>query len=172
MERSIERLILMSRWLQVPMYLGLAGALIVLSLKFFEELVALTAAFWGVHESGVILAILTLVDFVLVANLVVMVLIGGYENFVSKLDVDAARDRLSWLGKFESGTIKIKLATSIVSISAIHLLGAFINYERVSNEKLLLLLAIQLTFAASAMMIGLIDRIAAGSSARTDHPHA
>lgn len=161
MERMIESLILGSRWLQVPLYLGLVVALAVLGAKFFEELLALSLAVWGAPESSVVLATLMLVDIVLVANLVIMVVIGGYENFVSKLDIDAAHARLSWLGKLEGGTIKVKLATSIVSISAIHLLGAFINYERVANDKLVLLLAIHLAFVVSATCLAYVDRLAA-----------
>lgn len=160
MERAIEAVVLGSRWLQVPLYLGLVIALAILGVKFFEELVALSLAVWSAPESSVVLATLMLVDIVLVANLVIMVIIGGYEDFVSRLDIDAARARLSWLGKLEGGTIKVKLATSIASISAIHLLGAFINYERVPNDKLVILLAIQLAFVLSATCLAYVDRLA------------
>ena len=159
MEARIERLIMASRWLQVPMYLGLAATLVVLIVKFFEEFVLLSAVVWGEPEAGVILAVLTLVDIVLVANLVVMVMIGGYENFVSKLDIAEASERLPWLGKLETGSIKVRVSTSIVLISAIHLLGAFINFRSVPNDKLLVLVAIHLAFVASAVMVGLVDRL-------------
>ena len=98
----------------------------------------------------VVLSVLTLVDLVMVANLMIMVIISGYENFVSKLDVAQATELLSWFGKLDYGSIKIKLASSIVAISSIHLLKAFLNVTEIPNDKLLWLVIIHLTFVFSA----------------------
>jgi uncharacterized protein (TIGR00645 family) len=158
-EGLIERAIFASRWLQAPLYLGLIVTLVVLVIKFFGELVHLTAAAWSAEESDVVLYILTLVDIVMVANLVVMVMISGYENFVSRIEAAEASEKLSWFGKLDHGSIKIKLASSIVAISAIHLLKAFLNAEVIGNDKLVLLIAMHLTFVVSALLLALIDRI-------------
>jgi uncharacterized protein (TIGR00645 family) len=96
----------------------------------------------------------------MVANLVVMVIISGYENFVSRIEFAETAEKLSWFGKLDAGTIKIKLASSIVAISAIHLLKAFLNAEEIPNDKLWLLIALHLTFVVSALLLALIDRLA------------
>src|SRR5689334_9968453 len=118
MERAIERVIFASRWLQAPLYLGLVAVLALLGLKFFQEFVHVTAEMWHIAESQLVLLVLGMVDLVMVANLVVMVVISGYENFVSRIDLGTARDRLSWFGKLDAGSLKIKLASSIVAISS------------------------------------------------------
>ena len=159
-ERAIERIIFASRWLQVPLYFGLVIVLAVVVVKFFQEFVHLSGMIIGADESKLILAVLSLVDLVLVANLVVMVTISGYENFVSRLDVDNARGQLSWLGKLDAGTIKIKIASSIVAISAIHLLRAFLDAAEIPNDKLILLVVVHLTFVVSALLLAIIDRLA------------
>jgi uncharacterized protein (TIGR00645 family) len=156
MDQLIERAVLNSRWLQVPLYFGLIAVLLILVVKFGQELAVLSLGVWGLEEAGVIHTVLTLVDIMLVANLVIMIAIAGYDNFVSRIADAPARTKLAWLGKIESGSIETKVATSIVLISGIHLLGAFINYERVSNDKLVLLLAIHLAFVVSAVLIALV----------------
>lgn len=98
-------------------------------MKFGQELVTLSLDAWGLQEAGVIHTVLTLVDIMLVTNLVIMIAIAGYDNFVSRIADVHARTKLSWLEKIESGSIETKVATSIVLISGIHLLGAFINFE-------------------------------------------
>jgi uncharacterized protein (TIGR00645 family) len=158
-ESLIEKTLFASRWLQAPLYLGLAITLIVLVVKFFEELVHVTATAWAAEESQIVLLVLTLVDIVLVANLIIMVMISGYENFVSRIDIEAATEKLSWFGKLDHGSIKIKLASSIVAISAIHLLKAFLNADLIGNDKLVLLIVMHLTFVVSALLLALIDRI-------------
>lgn len=158
-ELLIEKLLIGARWLQAPLYVGLIGTLVILVIKFFDELMHITAAVWHVEEGGVILYVLTLVDIVLVANLIVMVMISGYENFVSRLDEASTNEKLSWFGKLDHGSIKIKLASSIVSISAIHLLKAFLDAQHIPNDKLLLLIAIHITFVISAVLLALIDRM-------------
>ena len=111
-EKIVERLIFGSRWLQVPLYVGLIGTLVILLIRFTIEFVELLHKALSTDESHVILGVLTLVDLVMVANLIVMVVISGYENFVSKIDLNEVADKLSWFGKLDSGSLKIKLAVS------------------------------------------------------------
>jgi uncharacterized protein (TIGR00645 family) len=158
-EWFIEQAIYTARWLQAPLYLGLIVTLVVLVIKFFDELLHLTAVAWTAEEGEVVLYVLTLVDVVMVANLIVMVMISGYENFVSRIDVVSANEKLAWFGKLDHGSLKIKLASSIVAISAIHLLKAFLNADVIGNDKLFLLIAMHLTFVISAVLLALIDRI-------------
>lgn len=158
-EALVEKILIGARWLQAPLYLGLIATLVILVFKFFDELVHVMAVVWQLEEGGVVLYVLTLVDIVLVANLIVMVMISGYENFVSRMDEQSTSEKLSWFGKLDHGSIKIKLASSIVSISAIHLLKAFLNAQHVANDKLLLLIAIHITFVISAVLLALIDRM-------------
>lgn len=158
-ERVVEKIIFSSRWLQVPLYLGLVAVLAMLSVKFVLELVHLSAEIWTMNESKVVLAVLTLVDVVMVANLIVMVVISGYENFVSRLDLGEAEDKLSWFGKLDAGSLKIKLASSIVAISSIHLLKAFLDINEIPNDKLIMLIAIHMTFIASALLLAYLDKM-------------
>ncbi len=158
-ERAIEKVIFSSRWFQVPLYLGLVAVLVMLSVKFILELVHLSTDIWSMGESKVVLAVLTLVDVVMVANLIVMVVISGYENFVSRLDLGEAEDKLSWFGKLDAGSLKIKLASSIVAISSIHLLKAFLDVNEIPNDKLVMLIAIHVTFIASALMLAYLDKM-------------
>jgi len=108
-------------------------------------------------ESQVVLALLALVDLAMVAGLIVMVMFSGYENFVSKLDVQG--EKLGWLGKLDAGTLKLKVAASIVAISSIHLLRKFMLAEDISNDKLMWYVIIHMTFVLSALMLGLLDRM-------------
>ena len=114
------------------------------------------------RETDLVLTALSLVDLVLVANLLVMVIISGYENFVSRIDLPEgnAEDTLTWVGKLDSGTLKLKVAASIVAISSINLLKAFMNAEDVADDKLLWLVVMHLTFVASAVLMGLLEKIA------------
>jgi len=158
-ERGVERLILASRWLQVPLYLGLILALALFVLKFFQQLWHMTESFWTLEESQMVLVVLSLMDIVMVANLLIMVVISGYENFVSRIDAVPGAETLSWFGKLDHGTIKIKLASSIVAISSIHLLKAFLDAEKIANDKLLWLVVIHLTFVLSALLMAYLDRL-------------
>ena len=105
------------------------------------------------------LAVLSLVDLIMVANLVVMVIISGYENFVSRIDIDDTRDRLAWFGKLDAGSLKIKLASSIVAISSIHLLQRFLEAGDYDNSKLYALVVMHMAFVVSALMLTYIDKI-------------
>lgn len=158
MSHYIERAVLSCRWLQVPLYLGLVGVLLILVLKFGQELATLSITAWELSEAGLIHTVLTLVDIMLVTNLVVMITIAGYDNFVARI-ADTTSDRPWWLGRIESGSIEIKVATSIVLISGVHLLGAFVSYEEISNDKLVILLVIHLAFVASALLLAFVDRL-------------
>jgi uncharacterized protein (TIGR00645 family) len=158
LERLIERFLFGGRWLLVPLYIGLTLVLVLFSVKFFQELLHLIPALSDLHESDLILAALSLADLVLVGNLLVMVVLSGYENFVSR--IDHANGELSWLGKVDAGTLKIKVAASIVAISSIHLLKAFVKADSIPNDKLLWLVVIHLTFVVSALLLAFVDKIA------------
>jgi uncharacterized protein (TIGR00645 family) len=160
-ERSIERLFFASRWLLAPVYLGLSVALVVLGIKFFAELWHALTHVMSLSEAEVVLSLLALVDLSLVAGLIVMVMFSGYENFVSKIDVEGGGDKLGWLGKLDAGTLKLKVAASIVAISSIHLLRKFMQAESIDNDKLLWYVIIHMTFVASAVLMGLLDRMTA-----------
>ena len=163
MERMIERLLLGSRWILAPVYLGMSLALIALSVKFFQEVYRVLSHVWTLPEADLILAILALVDMVLVASLLVLVMFSGYENFVSRIEVEDGGERLGWLGKLDSGTLKLKVAASIVAISSIHLLRAFMNLGEVPNDKLAWYVVIHLTFVFSALLMGVLDRVSFAS---------
>ncbi|HTG24301.1 MAG TPA: TIGR00645 family protein [Reyranella sp.] len=169
LELGIERLILGSRWLQAPLYLGLLVVLAVVVIKFPFKIWELMQRALIVEEADLVLAVLSLVDLIMVANLVVMVIISGYENFVSHIDTEGITDKLSWFGKLDAGSLKIKLASSIVAISSIHLLQRFLEANTMSNDKLYVLMAMHLTFVLSALMLTYIDRLA--STKKIDSGH-
>jgi uncharacterized protein (TIGR00645 family) len=159
MERIFERILFALRWLLAPLYLGLALLLVIFCVHFFRELVHMFEAAKTIGEVDLILASLSLIDLTLVASLIVMVMLSGYENFVSKLDVDETEHSLAWLGKLDAGSLKIKVAASIVAISSIQLLKACMNVNAVPNDKLILLIATHLTFVISALLLAVMDRI-------------
>jgi uncharacterized protein (TIGR00645 family) len=163
MERMIERLLLASRWILAPVYLGLSLALFALGIKFFQETYHTLVHIWTIPESDMVLSILALVDMVLVASLVVMVMFSGYENFVSRIDIEEGGERLGWLGKLDSSTLKLKVAVSIVAISSIHLLRAFMNVQQLPDDKLMWYVIIHLTFVVSALLMGVLDKISFAS---------
>jgi uncharacterized protein (TIGR00645 family) len=163
LERLIEKTLFASRWILAPIYLGLALALLALGLKFFQEVFHVLSHIWTMKEADMILTMLALIDMVLVGSLVIMVMFSGYENFVSRIDIDEDTDKLGWLGKLDAGTLKLKVAVSIVAISSIHLLKAFMNAPQIPNDKLLWYVVIHLTFVVSAVLMGVLDRIAFSS---------
>ena len=158
-ERSIERAMYASRWVLAPIYLGLSLALFAIGIKFFQEIWHVLPNVFEIHETNLVLAILALVDMVLVSGLVIMVMLSGYENFVSKIDVDEETEKLGWLGKLDPGSLKAKVAASIVAISSIHLLRAFMNAEQIDNNKLVMYVVIHMTFVFSALLMGYLDKI-------------
>lgn len=167
MERLIERLLFASRWILAPVYLGMSLALVALGVKFFMELYHLLTHVIGLSEADLVLILLAMVDMVLVGSLIIMVMFSGYENFVSALDVDVGTEKLSWLGKLDANSLKLKVASSIVAISSIHLLRAFMETPTMVNEDrqsaLMWYVIIHLTFVVSAVMMGVLDRITSGS---------
>ncbi|MGB5833021.1 MAG: TIGR00645 family protein [Thiohalocapsa sp.] len=163
MSRFFERLLFASRWILAPIYLGMSLALVALAVKFFQEIWHVLAHIWTASEAELILTVLALVDLALVASLVVMVMFAGYENFVSKLDIAEDAKQLGWLGKLDASTLKLKVAISIVAISSIHLLSAFMNLNEISNEKLMWYVIMHLTFVVSALLMGVLDRISFSS---------
>jgi len=166
MERTIERLLFASRWILAPVYLGMSLALVALGIKFFMELYHLLTNVVTLAESDLVLVLLAMVDMVLVGSLIIMVMFSGYENFVSALDVGDSTEKLSWLGKLDANSLKLKVASSIVAISSIHLLRAFMETPaRVSEGQentLMWFVIIHLTFVVSAVMMGVLDRITSG----------
>lgn len=159
MERLIETLMLRSRWLLAPVYLGLSLALIALMIKFFQEVFHLFAHIFTASEAEVILIVLALIDISLVGGLLVMVMMSGYENFVSELDAQDGGEKLGWLGKMDSSSLKMKVAASIVAISSIHLLKVFMNIENINPDILFWYVIVHLTFVVSAFAMGVLDRV-------------
>jgi len=158
MENAVEKLLYYSRWLLVPMYVGLALLLLVLTATFAAELIHLVPRLFALSEKDAILAALSLIDLVLVGSLVVMVVISGYENFVSRIELADGDEKLAWVGKLDAGTLKLKVASSIVAISSVHLLKAFMNATETPNDKLLWLVVIHMTFVVSALLMAVIER--------------
>ena len=163
MERLIEKTLFASRWILAPIYLGLSLALVALGIKFFQEVFHVLSDIVAMSEADTVLTILAMIDMVLVASLVVMVMFSGYENFVSRIDLDDNTEKLGWLGKYDSGTLKLKVAASIVAISSIHLLRAFMNAQQIPNDKLMWYVIIHLTFVVSAVLMALMDRMSFAS---------
>jgi uncharacterized protein (TIGR00645 family) len=162
MERFIERLLFASRWLLAPMYLGLSLGLIALGVKFFQEAWHVLSHVFTLAEADLVLTVLALIDLVLVGGLMVMVMLSGYENFVSRIEMDPDMPRdagLAWLGKLDAGTLKLKVAAAIVAISSIHLLRIFMNAAHVPNDKIFWYVILHLTFVVSAVLLGVLDKM-------------
>lgn len=158
-ERYAENFLYASRWLLAPIYIGLSLGLLMLGVKFFQEAIHSIPIILDIKEADLILIILSLVDMALVGGLLVMVMLSGYENFVSQIDIDEGKEKLSWLGKLDSGSLKQKVAASIVAISSIHLLKAFMNISQIPNEKLLWYVIIHMTFVLSAIGMSWVDKM-------------
>lgn len=162
LELFVETVILASRWLLVIFYLGLALALGVYAVSFGGKLWEFLSKVMVLEEADAILKMLGLIDAALVASLVVMVIISGYENFVSRFDNE---ETVHWLGQIDAGSLKIKVASTIVAISSIHLLQIFLNVEKYQGDKLMWFTLIHLTFIVSALFLALIDKISARKGA-------
>lgn len=159
MEKKLEQLMYATRWLLAPIYLGLSIAIILLGIKFFAELAHTIPIIFSIKEVDLILLILSLIDMALVGGLLVMIMFSGYENFVSTLDLDDDKEKLSWLGKMDAASLKNKVAASIVAISSIHLLKVFMSAQGVPNDKIKWYVIVHLTFVASAFAMGYLDKI-------------
>lgn len=148
-----------SRWVLAPVYLGMSLALFALFIKFYQELYHFLPHILEIDESQLILKLLTLIDLTLVGSLVVIVMFSGYENFVSQMDIGENTEKLDWLGSHDYGSLKMKVAASIVAISSIHLLKIFMNVQETDNDKLMWYVLIHLTLVASALFMGYLDKI-------------
>ncbi len=148
-----------SRWLLAPVYFGLSLALLALSIKFFQEIIHVLPNIFAIAEADLVLTLLSLIDMALVGGLLVMVMFSGYENFVSQLDISDDKEKLSWLGKMDSTSLKSKVAASIVAISSIHLLRVFMDAKNVPDNKLMWYVIIHLTFVLSAFVMGYLDKL-------------
>ena len=158
-EKTFSNLILFSKWFQLPLYLGLILGGCLYTYRYLVELVHLSMHINSITESVLMMGILNLVDIVMVANLLIMVIIGGYSTFVSKLDLHAEKELPNWLDHISAGTLKIKLSTVLVGISGIHLLQSFINLAQVSQQQIIMQMAIHLTFLISAIGLALTEYI-------------
>ena len=157
MEVFFERLMYAARWLLAPLYIGLSAALLALAVKFFQEVFHILPHVLELTEADLILGILSLIDMGLVGGLIVMVMFSGYENFVSALNIGEHTEKLEWLGKMDAGSLKNKVAASIVAISSIRLLRVFMELQTIPDSKLLWYVVIHLTFVLSAVVMAKID---------------
>lgn len=175
MEKSIkamEGFIFWSRWLQAPLYLGLIAAQGVYVYQFMHELLHLITKAGSLGESDIMLIVLGLIDVVMIANLLIMVIIGGYETFVSKLDLEGNPDQPEWLSHVNAGVLKVKLATALIGISSIHLLKTFINAAQLEDRVIIAQVVIHLAFLISAMSIAWTDKMMTGTLLMSKHaPH-
>jgi uncharacterized protein (TIGR00645 family) len=165
-ERRLEATLFASRWLMAPFYLGLVVALAVLLFVFLRELVHQIGTLPEMNAEGAILMALSLIDMSLAGNLMLIVIFSGYENFVSRLDAGDMADRPAWMGKVDFSGLKLKLVSSIVAISAIALLRAFmkIGHEPLNETELQWLILVHLTFVTSGVLLALMDFLASRSA--------
>ena len=189
--RPLPRLIFASRWLQLPLYLGLIIAQGVYVIHFLVELLHLVEAAFGsqtalqalissigyktaapivtLNETVIMLVVLALIDVVMISNLLIMVIVGGYETFVSRMDLEGHRDQPEWLSHVNASVLKVKLATAIIGISSIHLLKTFINADNYTDRVLIAQTVIHITFLLSAMAIAYTDKLMSGSANGKSH---
>lgn len=161
MERLIERTLIAARWLLAPLYLGLALLLVLFIVQFFQSLWHATLGVIGTTHTELIIDALSMVDLALVASLIEIVMLSGYVNFISRLDLESVSVQLGWLAKLDAGSVKVKIAVAIVVISAIDLLQAFLEIEDIANDKLLWRVIVHLTFVVSALALACLDRLTA-----------
>jgi len=157
--KVLSNILFGSRWLQVPLYLGLIIAQLVYVVHFMVELEHLVFGTFSLTEEKIMLIVLGLIDVVMISNLLIMVIVGGYETFVSRLNLEGHPDEPEWLSHVNANVLKVKLATAIIGISSIHLLKSFINAPNLTNEVLLWQTVIHMAFIASAVSIAYIDRL-------------
>jgi len=169
-ELAIERLLLASRWILLVFYFGLAAGLVVYAIAFVKKFVKVAGGVFELGDNDMILAMLGLIDAALVAGLVVMVMLSSYENFVSRLE--GAAHELSWLGKLDTGSLKVKVASSIVAISSIHLLQIFLNLQNYTATQMLWGTLMHLTFVASALILAVLDKLISSKGKGDDKAEA
>lgn len=159
-EHALETIIFTSRWLLAPLYLGLIASIALLVLKFIKELWHLFHAALFEDSGNLIVGVLSLVDLVMIANLLILIIFAGYENFVSKIDTASHEDRPDWMGLVSFSDLKMKIIGSIVAISAIELLKSFMNLKEYSDGTLAWKVGIHLTFVVSGVLFAIMDRTA------------
>ena len=155
----IARIIFASRWIQLPIYLGLIVVQMIYAWKFLKALWHLIVNLGVMDENTVMLAVLNLIDVVMIANLLLMVIVGGYETFVSRLNTDNHPDQPEWLDHVNASVLKVKLSMAIISISSIHMLQTFINAAQLPEKVMMWQLLLHLGFLVSALAMALTDRI-------------
>ena len=158
-EQFLESFIFGSRWLLAPFYLGLVGAIALLLYKFVKEFINLLPVVWSGDGGQVMVGVLTLVDVALVANLLLIIIFAGYENFVSKIDTGDHEDRPDWMGHVSFSDLKIKVIGSIVAISGIELLKAFVDVDAYTTEQLAWKVGLHMTFVVSGVLFAVMDRL-------------
>jgi uncharacterized protein (TIGR00645 family) len=161
---TLPKLIFMSRWLQVPLYLGLIVAQGVYVVLFVKEVWHLVSHAFTLDETNIMLVVLGLIDVVMISNLLIMVIIGGYETFVSRLGVEGHPDEPEWLDHVNAGVLKVKLSMALISISSIHLLKTFISPDQNTTHTIMWQVIIHVAFLVSALVMALVDRL-------TTHTH-
>lgn len=159
LKRFIENTLYSARWLLAPIYLGLSLILFVLAIKFFQETWHIFTAILTISEKELVLMTLSLIDLAMLGGLIVMVMFSGYEIFVSRLDIGSEEEKLDWLGKLDAASLKLKIAASIVAISSIHLLRAFMNVEQLLVNDLMWYVIIHMAFVASAVAMGYLGKM-------------
>ena len=159
LEHILEKVMFASRWLMAPFYLGLIICLIVLLITFCSELIHFFTGGMTFEETEIILFALTLIDLSFTGNLLLIVIFSGYENFVSKIDIANHEDKPSWRGTVDFSGLKLKLISSIVAISGIHLLKLFFNLNNYTKEQITLFIAVHLTFVFSGVILAYMDYI-------------
>ncbi|MGJ7526630.1 YqhA family protein [Variovorax sp. GB1P17] len=189
----LPRLIFASRWLQLPLYLGLIVAQAVYVMHFLVELLHLVEAAFGsqtalqalitsigykttapvgaLNETVIMLVVLALIDVVMISNLLIMVIVGGYETFVSRMNLEGHRDQPEWLSHVNASVLKVKLATAIIGISSIHLLKTFINADNYTDRVLIAQTVIHIAFLLSAMAIAYTDKLMTANASQGGAPH-
>ena len=161
-EVFLEKLMFASRWLMAPFYFGLIFALFLLLIIFLSEIIHFISNF-EINETSLILFILTLIDLSFAGNLLIIVIFSGYENFVSKINVNNHEDKPDWMGTVDFSGLKLKLISSIVAISGIHLLKVFFGIENYTENQIILFIAIHLTFVISGVLLAYMDSLVAKS---------
>lgn len=161
--RTLGNMIFFSRWLQAPLYFGLIVAQCVYVFHFLIELWHLIGKATKIGETEIMLTVLGLIDVVMIANLLIMVIVGGYETFVSRLNLQTHPDQPEWLSHVNAGVLKVKLAMALIGISSVHLLKTFIEADRLTDRVLIAQIAIHLTFVISALILAYIDKMTSGS---------
>lgn len=158
-DTTLKNIIIFSKWFQLPLYLGLIVGGCLYTYRYVIELIHLATTINVITENELMMGVLLLVDIVMVANLLVMVIIGGYSTFVSKINMGNDKDMPDWLDSISAGTLKIKMSTALVGISGIHLLQTFINLQGADTTKVVLQIAVHMTFVVSALLLTFVEYV-------------